>query len=304
MGNVVVLSTRVRVEEKQLLAALAGANVPAVQLSPEPDPLPLSRAGATAAVLAPTSEKTMTNTVVVDRMQNRTLGGAAIRSYRAMGATVIDSGVAATGNRLDVLHALAAAGLPLPPAMLAMSEQAGLAAIDRVGYPATVFPMQIGISGIALQDRDIAEAVLEHRETLGGSAESVFVVQAGIHDEHDLVKAIVVDGTVIAYEGECRHPKGFSGCAQLAVAAAKALDASFVGVTLAHTPDGLVVWDVRPVPEFRNSLLTGTSSVAEAVGMLVQARLAPRSVSELISRTNGASLIGVQGMGSDIVLSA
>jgi glutathione synthase/RimK-type ligase-like ATP-grasp enzyme len=164
--------------------------------------------------------------------------------------------------------------------------------------------MQIGLSGIGLQDREIAEAIFEHRHTLGGSIESVLMVQGGFHDEHDLIKAIVVDGAVLAYEGTCHHPSGFAGCEQLAAAAADAIDASLVGVTLAHTPEGLVVWDVRPTPDFRHSIPTGSISVAEAVVALAQRKLAAGSVSALMARSAASSLLGTGGLGSDIVLSA
>lgn len=307
MGNVAVLCTRVRVEEKQLLAAFAGASVPAEHVSPEPEPFPMPRGSLASTGAFGIGSCFGTNAhvgIVVDRMQNRTIAGAMMRNYRARGTMTIDSGIAATGTRLDVMHTLAAAGLPLPPALLALSEHAGLEAIEHVGYPATVFPMQVGLSGIALQDREIAEAILEHRDTLGGSAESVLVVQAGTHDEDDLVKSIVVDGAVIAYEGVCQHPNGFGGCEQLAVAAAEALGASFVGVTLAHTPDGLVVWDVRPAPDFRHSIPAGNGSVAGAVLALAQRKLASGSVPDLVSRAKMPSLIGNAGMRNDIVLSA
>jgi [lysine-biosynthesis-protein LysW]--L-2-aminoadipate ligase len=237
-------------------------------------------------------------------MQNRAEASALMRNYRAAGAVTIDSGIASTGSRLDVLHALAAAGLPLPPTLLALSEEAGLQAIEQTGYPATVFPMQIGLSGIALQDREIAEAILEHRDILGGSAESVLVVQGGHYEEDDLIKAIVVDGVVVAYEGTCHHPNGFSGCEQLACAAAAALDASIAGVTLAHSPEGLVIWDVRPTPDFRHSIPTGHGSVANAVVALAQRRLSAGAVSDLIARTAAPSLLATGGLGSDIVLSA
>lgn len=306
MANVAVLCTRVRVEEKQLLAAFANANVPATHVSPEPEPFPMPRASL-ASTPFPITQQPSTNThleIVIDRMQNRTMGSALVRNYRSRGTVLIDSGVAATGNRLDVMHTLAAAGLPLPPALLALSETAGLAAVEQFGYPATIFPMQIGLSGIALQDREIAEAILEHRDTLGGSAESVLIVQEGIHDEDDLIKAIVVDGVVVAYEGTCHHPNGFAGCEQLAVAAATALGASFVGVTLAHTASGLVIWDVRPTPDFRQSIPTGSGSVADAVLALAQRRMASGTVSELISRASMPSLMGHSGVRNDIVLSA
>lgn len=308
MGNVAVLCTRVRVEEKQLLAAFAKAGVPAEPMSPEPTPFPIQRASlATAAglsAMSSTFEPTDRHTVVIDRMQNRTVASALMRNHRALGALTIDAGIAALGNRLDVMHTLAAAGLPLPPALLALSEDSGLDAIEQIGYPATIFPMQIGLSGIGLHDREIAEAILEHRHTLGGSAESVMVVQRGHFDEGDLIKAIVVDGVVVAYEGTCHHPNGFAGCEQLAAAAASAIGASLVGVTLAHSADGLVVWDVRPTPDFRHSLPTGNSSVADAVLAVVQRKLANGAVSDLIARASVSSLLETNGLVNDVVLSA
>jgi glutathione synthase/RimK-type ligase-like ATP-grasp enzyme len=308
MGNVAVLCTRVRVEEKQILAAFAHAGVPAEPMSPEPAPFPIPRVSlATSAGLSAISapfEITHRHGVVIDRMQNRTVASALLRNHRAAGFLTIDAGIASFGTRLDVMHALAAAGLPLPPALLALSEEAGLDAVERTGYPATVFPMQIGLSGIGLQDREIAEAILEHRHTLGGSTESVMLVQGGHYEEDDLIKAIVVGNDLVAYEGTCHHPNGFSGCEQLAVAAAEAIGASLVGVTLAHSPAGLVVWDVRPTPDFRHSIPTGSGSVAETIVTLAQLKMAPESVSDLVARTGLPSLLGADGLGSDIVLSA
>lgn len=308
MGNVAVLCTRVRVEEKQLLAAFAQAGVLAEPVSPEPEPFPIPRASlaspATQANFVSPFDGMRRFELVVDRMQNRTIGSAVLRHHRAAESIVIDSGLAGAGTRLDVLHTLAAADLPLPPVLLALSETAGLSAIERIGYPSTVFPMQIGLSGIGLQDREIAEAILEHRDTLGGSAETVFVIQGGIHAEDDLIKAIVIDGVVVAYEGVCHHPAGFSGCEQLAIAAAAALHASVVGVTLAHTADGLVIWDVRPTPDFRHSIPTGNGSVAGALVAFVQRKLAGGTVSSLIARSGISPVLGVTNLGNDVVLSA
>lgn len=308
MGNVAVLCTRVRVEEKQLLAAFAVAGVPAEPMSPEPIPFPIPRVSlatsAGHAALSSPFDPNHCHSVVIDRVHNRTVASALMRNHRAAGTPTIDSGIAAVGTRLDVMHVLAAAGLPLPPSLLALSENAGLDAIERTGYPATVFPMQIGLTGIGLQDREIAEAILEHRHTLGGSAESVIVVQGGLYEDHDLIKAIVVDGAVVAYEGTCHHPNGFSGCEQLAIAAAEAIEASFVGVTLAHSPEGLVVWDVRPTPDFRHSIPVGETSVSDAVVRLAQRKLAAGSVPALIARASVSSLLGSGRLGNDIVLSA
>lgn len=309
MDNVAVLCTRVRVEEKYVMAALAAAGIPAVHISPDPEPLPIRRESLASSIrpavnLVTPFDGASTPGIAIDRMQNRTIGSAIVRTHRALGTVMIDSGLAATGSRLDVMHALSAAGLPLPPTLLALSEQAGLEAIERIGYPATLFPMQIGLSGIGIQDREIAEAILEHRETLGSSSESVLLVQAGHYEETDLIKAIVVDGVLVAYEGVCHHPAGFSGCEELATAAAAALEASFVGVTLAHTVSGLVVWDVRPIPDFRHSIPSGEESVASALAIAVGRRLAVDSILGSTMRAPMARVIGTLDRGNDVVLSA
>jgi len=73
---------------------------------------------------------------------------------------------------------------------------------------------------------------------------------------------------------------------------------------LAHTPDGLVIWDVRPTPDFRHSIPTGSNSVADAIVALAKRRLSSGSVSDLISRASVSALVGSAALGGDIVLSA
>ena len=75
--------------------------------------------------------------------------------------------------------ALAAAGVPQPKALVAYTPESALEAIERLGYPAVLKPT-VGSWGRLLSkvnDRDAAEAILEHKETLGSYHHSIFYIQ-------------------------------------------------------------------------------------------------------------------------------
>ena len=247
-----VLSARMRVEEKQMLQALAEAGVPARLLPPADSPLPIgpvpTRPSAAVAADGESSAR-----VIVDRCQNRTLAAPVLRLRRATGAIVLDAGLAATGTRADVASALATAGVPRPTTLFVASEAAGMAALESINYPATYLPLTPGASEIALLDRDTAEAVFEHRGTLGGSSAAMGILQAGATLDRGRVSVIVVDGCAVAMHdpaGQVRYASRFIGVAE---AAASALGASIVGIEMIATASGPVVWDVNPVPDFRDA---------------------------------------------------
>src|SRR5262249_35290397 len=153
-----VLCARMRMEEKLLLQALAGAGVPARLLPPADAPLPIGPVPPGPPVVAATGGETPAR-IIVDRCPNRTVAASILPLRRASRTTVRDAGLAATGTRADVAAALAAAGVPRPTTMLVASESAGLVALDAIGYPATYLPLTPATAEIALLDRDTAEAV-------------------------------------------------------------------------------------------------------------------------------------------------
>jgi glutathione synthase/RimK-type ligase-like ATP-grasp enzyme len=271
-----VLSARMRVEEKQMLQALAEAGVPARLLPPTDSPLPIGPVPTRPSV-AHAADGDATARVIVDRCQNRTVAAPVLRLRRAMGAIVLDAGLAATGTRADVASALVAAGVPRPATMLVASESAGLAALETVGYPATYLPLTPSSSEIALLDRDTAEAVFEHRGTLGGSSAAMGILQAGASLDRGRVSVIVVDGCAVAMHdpsGLARYATRFIGVAE---AAANAVGASIVGIDLIATPSGPVVWDVNPVADFRDATPLGTFSVAAAIADLAARHVLTRA---------------------------
>jgi glutathione synthase/RimK-type ligase-like ATP-grasp enzyme len=297
-----VLCARMRVEEKQVLQALAEAGVPARLLPPADAPVPIGPVPTKPATAGDQDTR-----VVVDRCQNRTAAAAILPLRRASCGTVLDAGLAATGTRADVAAALAAAGVPRPTTMLVTSEAAGLAATETAGYPATYLPLTPGSQEIALLDRDTAEAVFEHRSTLGGPSAVLGIVQAGATFERGRVSLVVVDGRAVGIcdpAGRARYAARFAGVAELA---AHALGAAIVGVDLIAGPEGPVVWDVNPVPEFRDATPLGRLSVAEAIAELAAAHVVHKAsiVTQLpLDGEVGLKLDLVREVPDGVVLSA
>ena len=260
-----LLCSRVRVEEKGILAALTGAGVPGCTVPPDqPLPSPAGLADGTAPG------------VVI----NRTAAPVVLGLLGARGVPTLDAGLAARGNRVETALALQAAGLPRPEMQVAIGEDAALAIVSASATPMTLLPLTPGSAGITLWDADTAEAVLEHRSVLGGASENVFVLQQGAPATADRVTMTVVGGVVVGVETPGERSVWPEAMA-LAVQAARVLRAGLVGVELTHTAAGWVIWDIVPVPDFRAAIPVGCASVAAAIADLASQRLgeqAPRLV--------------------------
>ncbi len=286
-----VLCARVRLEEKQLMAAFAEAGAPAMPLPAAGAPLPIGRVPSSPS-FAPASNGTGPR-VIVDRCQDRAVAAAVLPVCRVLGANTVDAGLAATGDRLAVAAALTAAGVTRPATSLICSEAAALAALDEVGYPATLLPLHPGAVPTSLLDRDVAEAVVEHRAVLGDAAAALALVQAGAPTMAERLTVVVVDGRATALiesnpdAGWTRHRLD---AVALAEETANALGAGVVGVEVALASEGIVVWDVQPVPEFRGAAPLGRTTVAEALATLTLRRLeTDREVELAAAREDGVA---------------
>ena len=271
MATIGVLCARVRVEEKQLMAALAEAGARSTPLPPANGPLPIGLPPAPPSPYADAARDGIEARVIVDRCQDRAVAAAVLTGCRALGATTLDAGLAATGDRLAVATALSDAGLPRPETRLACSPEAALTALAELGYPGTLLPLTAGVAPIVLLDVDTAEAVLEHRSVLGSSRDGLALVQAGAPLSRATV--IVVEGRAVAEVATADGSAPPAAAVSLAEQAAAVLKASVVGIEVALTGEGPVVWDVHPVPEFRHAVPIGAVTVAEAVAAAAVARL-------------------------------
>src|SRR5262249_54022126 len=103
---------------------------------------------------------------VLNREIGQVRAAYAARALEAGGALVLDHAarIDVCGDKWRTSLALAAAGLPVPRTALGLTPQAGLAALEEIGYPALIKPL-VGSWGrliVELRDRQMASAVLEY----------------------------------------------------------------------------------------------------------------------------------------------
>jgi [lysine-biosynthesis-protein LysW]--L-2-aminoadipate ligase len=121
-----------------------------------------------------------------------------------------------------------------------------------------------------ISDRDAAEALLEHKETLGSYQHAIFYVQEYVDKpSRDIRSFVVGDETICAIYRESSHwitntARGgkASNCPvtpeidRLSRAAARAVGGGVLAIDLLEHPDGMVVSEVNYTMEFRNSIDT------------------------------------------------
>ncbi len=269
MAEIVVLCERVRVEEKQLIAAFADRGLQASPLPPAT--IPGQVTGAAPAEASPSHDADPQ--ILIDRCANRSAAGNLFSLLRNQGRCLVDGGLASHGSRLDVVTRFADASIPTSPTSLVISEAGGMSTLRSMNYPCTLFPMTIGRPGLPIADDDIAEAALEHRHTIGSSGARSLLAVLGAPTVAEKTEYVVIDGMPIARSEGGKSTTQSTEAAQLAIRAASVLNASALGVTIAEVDRELVVWDVSPNPEFRHFVQIGNRSVAMAIADLVLKRI-------------------------------
>jgi len=260
-----ILCSRVRVEEKLLFAAFEGLGVSPVRIDER-------------ALAAPVGRLVPEVDVLLERSVSATAGLVATQIYEAAGVRVINDSATASvcADKVRTSLALAAADVPQPETIVALGEEAALDAIEYLGYPAVIKPA-VGSWGRLLarvNDRDAAEALIEHKSVLGGVNHQVFYVQEYIRKPARDIRAFVIgDETICAIYRSAAHwvtntARGgqASNCpvtpdiADLCRRAARAVSGGAGGVLaidlLEDPMRGLLVCEVNHTMEFRNSIDT------------------------------------------------
>ncbi|MCB9137287.1 MAG: lysine biosynthesis protein LysX [Caldilineaceae bacterium] len=212
--------------------------------------------------------------VVVERCINHSRALYSLRILNDRGIPTVNTAHVADvcGNKLQTTSALTAAGVPSPRTLIAYTSESALEAIEELGYPVVLKPA-VGSWGrllSKLNDREAAEAVLEHKEVLGTYHHSIFYIQEYINKPMRDIRAFVVgDETICAIYRDSAHwitntARGgkSSNCPvtpelnDLCVRAARAVGGGVVAIDVLEDPDrGLLVNEVNYTMEFRNSIL-------------------------------------------------
>jgi [lysine-biosynthesis-protein LysW]---L-2-aminoadipate ligase len=254
-GRVGVIASRVRLDEKRILAALESRGID------------FEYADSRAA-LYDIDGKGPPWSLALNREIGQIRAIYAARGLEAAGVRVINSAAAeeVCGDKWRTTVALRAAGVPMPRTFLALTPDAALEAIEQLGFPVVIKPL-VGSWGrlvTALHDRRAAQAVMEYVAALPGPQSHVMYVQEMIqHADHD-IRAIVIGGQVIGavYRiGQWRSNVALGAITEpcpmtpelenLARSAAQAVGAEIAGVDLLSTEhDQLTVLEVNSGVEF------------------------------------------------------
>ena len=194
-----VLLSRVRVEEKWLLASLESRGVAYERIDDSNVHLEISQPG-----------EWMEYDAVLERSLSFARGLYITSLLNSWGIPTVNTSQVAMvcGDKLATSVALARAMVPQPRVKVAFTPEAALEAIEELGYPVVLKPI-VGSWGRLLSkinDRDAAEAVLEHKETLGSYQHSVFYIQEYIQKPGRDIRAMVVgDQTICAIYRTSSH---------------------------------------------------------------------------------------------------
>ncbi len=213
--------------------------------------------------------------VVLERCINHSRALYALRILNDRGVPTVNPWKVALvcGNKLETTSALVREGVPTPRCKIAFTPESALSAIEEMGYPVVLKPA-VGSWGRLLSkvnDREAAEAILEHKQILGSYHHSIFYIQEFIEKPARDIRSFVVDGETIcaiyrysdhwitntARGGRAENCPVTEELDRLSRAAARAVGGGVVAVDLLETREGkLLVNEVNYTMEFKNSIHT------------------------------------------------
>jgi [lysine-biosynthesis-protein LysW]--L-2-aminoadipate ligase len=195
------------------------------------------------------------------------------RVFEAHGVPVVNSSAVAErcGDKYITSQILSTNRIPTPRVMMAFDEESALRAIEAMGYPCVLKPV-VGSWGRLLakvENREMAEALIEHKATLGVNHQ-VFYIQEYINKPGRDIRAFVVGDEVIcaiyrssenwitntARGGVATNCPVTDEIAELCQRAARAVGGGLLALDLFETENGLTINEINHTMEFRNSITT------------------------------------------------
>jgi [lysine-biosynthesis-protein LysW]--L-2-aminoadipate ligase len=176
------------------------------------------------------------------------------------------------GDKLLTSCALSEQNVPQPEVRVAFTEESALRAIEEMGYPVVLKPA-VGSWGRLLSkvnDRDAAEAILEHKTVLGSYHHSIFYIQKYVEKKGKDIRSFVIGDKCIAAIYRT-SPHWITNTARggvatncivtdelndISVRAAKAVGGGIVAIDVFETAQGLMVNEVNYTMEYKNSITT------------------------------------------------
>ncbi|HZO73050.1 MAG TPA: RimK family alpha-L-glutamate ligase [Ktedonobacteraceae bacterium] len=291
-----ILTSRIRVEEKLLIEAMRRRAIDFDVIDDEELLFDLARP----------DERWRAYDAVLCRSVSQSRGLAALHILEHMGIIVFNSAAvtARCNDKLLTTLALMRAGVPTPRTMLAFDAQRAVQGIEELGYPVVLKPVtgSWGRLLARINDRDAAEAVLEHQETLGSYQHHIHYIQQYIAKQfvaddlseascesgvgrlnsklqRDIRAFVVGDRTICAIYRTSEHwvtntARGAvaSNCPisaeldRLCTQAAQAVGGGILAIDVLEDPErGLLVNEINATMEFRNSIAPTGVDIPDAM---------------------------------------
>ncbi|WP_336135633.1 lysine biosynthesis protein LysX [Natronomonas amylolytica] len=186
--------TRIREDEKMLLEALRGRGHDVVKVD---------AADVAFGLDGPYPSDTFDG---LDLAYNRCLESSRVRYVSRFldhyGVPVVNSPKTAwvCADKVRGSLALQKAGVPTPRTEVAFTVESAVEMADRFGYPCVLKPVtgSWGRLMARLDTRAAAEAVLEHKDTLGGFEHKVFYIQEFVDKPGRDIRVLAAEGEPIA----------------------------------------------------------------------------------------------------------
>ncbi len=185
--------------------------------------------------------------------------------------------------------ALAEADIPTPATEVTFTKESAMESIEEFGYPCVLKPV-IGSWGrlmAKIDSRDAAEAILEHKETLGHYEHKVFYIQEFVEKPGRDMRVVATDGepvaamarssdhwlTNAARGAETEAIEVTDEMADLVERASEAVGGGLLGVDLMETGDSYTVHEVNHTVEFKALNEVSTVDVPAAVVDWLESRV-------------------------------
>lgn len=274
-----LLCSRVRVEEKLLFEAMRNRGIEYEKIDDREVVFDLNN------VLSPVHRYD----VILERSVNHSRALYALKIFNDWGIKTVNTSDVARicGDKFLTTQALVQHKVPTPKTALAFTPESALEAIEQLGYPVVLKPC-VGSWGrlvAKINDRQAAEAILEHKQILGSYHHSIYYIQEYVEKHgRDIRSFVIGDETIAAIYRTSEHwitNTATGGIASncpvtseidaISRAAAQAVGGGMVAVDLFEIPEGLTVCEVNYTMEFRNSIATtGVNIPDRMIDYLVQ----------------------------------
>lgn len=269
-----VLTSRIRVEEKLLFEALRQRGIDFDTIDDGNLLFDLER---------PTESWRNYDAVLCRSVsQSRGLAVACVLEHWGIPVFNAPAVTALCNDKLMTTLALLKAGVPTPRTMLAFAEQTAIQGIETLGYPAVLKPVtgSWGRLLARINDRDAAEAVLEHQETLGSYQHHIHYIQQYVAKPRRDIRAFVIgEQTICAIYRTSEHwvtntARGAvttncpvtSELDELCTRAARAVGGGILAIDVLEDPEqGLLVNEINATMEFRNSIAPTGVDIPQAM---------------------------------------